>query len=198
MAAKLYANTATKELIMTLAPDVNDQVHLDVQIDVWSALQVDWENDVNLRKHTFPLVAIGGQTISSGKLGTTYVLAEPWHIHPYEANHDFFIDGNLFTEFATTALVQQSVGAYTITVVRNLSTLVEVVESGVSGLTPEESADLSLMRKMATNRAELGVDEVVTYDDDDLTVLLTQSMADKNDGDITLRDGDPAKRGKGV
>lgn len=129
MAAKLYANTADKVLVMTLAPDVNDQVYLNVQKDVWSALQHDWQDDVTLRGHTFPLEAIGGQTISAGKLGTTYVLADPWHFHPYEADHDFTIDGNLFTELATTKLVQQSTGMFTITVSRNLSTLVEVVEA---------------------------------------------------------------------
>lgn len=198
MGAKLYADTATKTLVITQAPDVNGFVSLNAQIEVWSDLIIDWETDLDLRKFTFPVVAIGGQTISSGKLGTTYVLTSPWQIAPYEADHDFDIDGNLFTESALTKLVLPTVGEFTVTVNRNLSTLVEVVESGVSGLTPAESADLSLMRKMATNRADLNATEVITYDDNDIDVLLTQSMADKDNAAITLRSGDPAKRGKGV
>jgi hypothetical protein len=142
MGAKLYADTATKTLIITAAPDVNGFVTINVQVDVWSDLIEDWDADVNLRKHTFPLIAIGGQTISAGKLGTTYVLADPWHMHPYEADHVLNIDGNLFTELALTQLVAPTVGNYTVTVNRNLSTLVEVVESNTSGLTPTESAAL--------------------------------------------------------
>ena len=197
MGVKLTANTTTKTLDITLAPTLGN-IDINVQIDVWSDLIEDWENTLALRRFTFPLVAIGGQTISSGKLGTTYVLLTPWQIAPYEADHDFNIDGNLFTESALTKLVLPTIGAFTVTVNRNLSTLVEVVETGVSGLLPAESADLSLMRKMATNRSELGIDEVITYDDDDIAVLLTQAMSDKDDNDITLRPGDPAKRGLGV
>lgn len=153
MGAKLYADTATKTLIVTAVPDGNGLIELSVQEEVWSDLIIDWEGDVNLRKHTFPVVAIGGQTISAGKLGTTYVLLDPWQIAPYEADHDFDINGNLFTESALTKLVLPTVGAYTVTVNRNLSTLVEVVETGTSGLTPTESnalidiaADIALMQ----------------------------------------------------
>lgn len=145
MGAKLYADATNKVLVMTQAPDVDGFVNLNVQEEVWSDLIIDWEADVDLRRHTFPVIAIGGQTISSGKLGTTYVLADPWHIHPYEADHVFNIDGNLFTELALTQLVAPTVGAYTVTVNRNLSTLVEVVETPSPSLTPAESEQLDDM-----------------------------------------------------
>lgn len=145
MGAKLYADTATKTLVVTATPDVDGFIDLDVQTDVWSDLVEDWESTLTLRGHTFPLTAIGGQTISAGKLGTTFVLSDPWHIHPYEGDHTFNVDGNLFTELATLHLVAPTIGAYTVTVNRNLSTLVEVVESGTSGLTTEERQELSDM-----------------------------------------------------
>ncbi len=143
MGAKLYADTTAKALVVTLAPDGNDEVRVNAQIDVWSDLIEDWEATLALRRFTFPLVAIGGQTISAGKLGTTYVLLDPWQIAPYEADHELVIDGNLFTESALTKLVLPTVGGFTVIVTRNLSTLVEVVETGTSGLTPEESAALA-------------------------------------------------------
>ena len=142
MGAKLDADTATKTLIVSLAPDGNDQVDIDATVDVWSDLIEDWESTLALRRFTFPLVAIGGETISSGKLGTTFVLLDPWQIAPYEASHDLNIDGNLFTESALVNLVLPTVGAYTVSVNRNLSTLVEVVESGTSGLTADEAVQL--------------------------------------------------------
>lgn len=129
MGAKLYADSSIKKLIMTEAPDINGFVYLNAQEEVWSDLIIDWENDATLRGHTFPVRAIGGDTISAGKLGTTYVLAEPWQIAPWEDDHDFVIDGNLFTELTLTKLVQPTAGPYTVTVTRNLSTLVEVVET---------------------------------------------------------------------
>jgi len=140
LGAVLYADTTAKRLVVTLAPDGDGLIPVDVQRDVWSDLEDDWASTLALRRFTFPLVAIGGQTISAGKLGTTYVLADPWQVAPYEADHEVVFDGNLFTELATTRLVTPTVGAYTVTATRNLSTLVEVVESGTSGLTPTESA----------------------------------------------------------
>jgi len=143
MGAKLYADTTAKKLVVTLAPDGNDKVQINVQVDIWSDLIEDWEATLALRRFYFPLVAIGGQTISAGKLGTTYVLLDPWQIAPYEADHELIIDGNLFTESALVNLVLPTVGAYTVTATRNLSTLVEVVETGTSGLTAEEAAALA-------------------------------------------------------
>ena len=129
MGAKLYADTATKTLVVTLAPDVNGRVTINTQIDIWSDLIEDWESTLALRRFTFPLVAIGGVTISTGKLGTSYVLKEPWQIAPYEADHEFLIDGNLATELETTLLVLPTVGAFTVSAPRKVSTLVEVVET---------------------------------------------------------------------
>lgn len=171
MGAKLYADTTNKVLVVTEAPDVNGFVFVDAQEEVWSDLIIDWEGDVNLRKHTFPVVAIGGDTISAGKLGTTYVLRTPWQITPYESDQDFVIDGNLFTESALTKLVLPTVGGYTVTVTRNLSTLVEVVESGTSGLTAAETAVLVKIDKLLTNRmvTDPTTGVMTIYDDDDVT-----------------------------
>ena len=142
MGAKLYADTTNKVLVVTLAPDGNDRVYVNTQVDIWSDLIEDWESTLALRRFTFPVVAIGGQTISTGKLGTSYVLRDPWQIAPYEADHEFVIDGNLATELETTILVRASVGGYTVAAKEKVSTLVEVAETGTSGLTPEESAKL--------------------------------------------------------
>jgi len=171
MGAKLYADTSSKTLVVTLAPDGNGVVTINAQVDVWSDLIEDWEADVDLRKFTFPMIAIGGVTISAGKLGTTYVLLDPWQIAPYEADHELVIDGNLFTESALTKLVLPTVGGYTVVGTRNLSTLVEVVETGTSGLTAEESAQLEAIAKYSTNKVEISVDRttVTIYDDDGLT-----------------------------
>lgn len=128
MGVKLYADTTAKTLVVTLAPDGNDRVYVNTQVDIWSDLIEDWEATLALRKFTFPVVAIGGDTISLGKLGTTYVLLDPWQIAPYEADHEFVIEGNLATELEATTMVLPTVGGYTVSAKQVVSTLVEVAE----------------------------------------------------------------------
>lgn len=129
MAPKLNWNTATLRCQVTLAPDVNDLISLDWDVDGWSRAVDDWETDLTKRGHTFPLIAIGGQVTSGGKLGSTFLLRSPWQIEPYEDDHEMIIEGNLFHEDAQTRLVLPTVGAFTVTVNMQTSTLVEVVEA---------------------------------------------------------------------
>jgi len=136
MGVKLYADTTAKQLVVTLAPDVDGRVYINTQIDIWSDLIEDWESTLALRKFYFPVIAIGGQTISTGKLGTSYVLLDPWQIAPYEADHEMVIDGNFATELEETLLVLPTVGAYTVSAKFKVSTLVEVVECGVEAAVP--------------------------------------------------------------
>ncbi len=129
MGAKLNWNTATFKCEVTIAPDVNDLINLDWDVDGWSDTVDDWQASVTKRGHTFPLIAIGGQTTSGGKLGSTFLLRDPWQIEPYEDNHEMIIEGNLFHENALTRLILPTAGAFTVTVNMQTSTLVEVVEA---------------------------------------------------------------------
>lgn len=132
MAPKLTFNTATKRVVVTLVPDLNDLIEIDWDKDAWSRGIDDWESDLTLRGHTYPIQAIGGQITSGGKLGSTFLLLDPWQIQPYEADHEMIIAGNVFAELATTRLVLPTVGAFTVTVNMQTSTLVEVVEALVA------------------------------------------------------------------
>jgi len=178
MGAKLYADTATKRLVITLAPDGNGEVRINAQVDVWSDLIEDWEVDLDLRKFTFPVVAIGGQTISAGQLGTTYVLLTPWQIAPYEADHELIIDGNLFTESALTRLILPTVGGYTVTGTRNLSTLVEVRTDETA------AADLSVIRKVTLGKkvTDTADSKLKIWDPDDDTLYKEARIAETSDG----------------
>lgn len=210
MGAKLYADSANKRLVITQVPDGDGFIDLNVQVDVWSDLIEDWESDLTLRGHTFPIVLIGAATVSAGKLGSTYVLLSPWQISPYEADHDFNIDGNLFTESALTKLVLPTVGDYTVTVTRNLSTLVEVVETGTSGLTPQESQDLADTKTAAEaaqvdNRIALYGKKITRKSTDPLTLPGTFEIYDPDTGLLVGtadayedEDGTVGYRGRGI
>lgn len=80
---------------------------------------------------------------------------------------------------------------------------VQVIPTNAAGLVHgiAMQQDTELTRKMLTNKQVLSDGSsanLVTYDDDNVTVLLTQDVSDESDGAISLTAGDPAKRSKGV
>jgi hypothetical protein len=101
MAAKVNFNTTTKEIEVTLAPDVDDIIDLDVKVDIYSDGKEDWLNTPSLRNFRFPLFAVGGITTSVGKQGAIFVLKTPWKIKLYDADHELRLTGVLATEDGT-------------------------------------------------------------------------------------------------
>jgi len=129
-----YAN----RLVIPNGPLVTGSITINVQTDIYSDGKEDWLTGSTLPGFYFPVEAIGGQEVSAGVLGTTYLLTHGWHIRPYEANHNFYIEGNIYTDDGSP-LVQPTLGAYNVPTSLILSTLVEVVEVNTgSGLTTDE------------------------------------------------------------
>lgn len=159
MASKVTFNPTTRRIEVTLAPDVDGLIPIDVQIDLYSDGKEDWLADATLNKMRFPIRPIGGDTIPGGILGDTYILENGWRIQPYEGNHTLAITGNIFPE--TEPLVVPTIGAYRTRVNERVSTLVEIVETGVSGLTGSESTAL------------INIDSNVSTIQTDLATLLT-------------------------
>lgn len=129
MGAKLSFDTATKLIQVTIAPDAQNLIRINWKTDAWSDGQLDWEASVVKRGHTYPIEAIGGNVVSAGKLGTTFLLREPWQIVPYPADHEMIIEGNVFHDDPLTRLVTAAANPYTVTINMQTSTLVEVVEA---------------------------------------------------------------------
>lgn len=137
MAAKVTWDYANR-LIVPIGPPVSGSITLNVQEDIYSEGKEAWHSGSVLNGFYFPVEAIGGQVVSAGKLGTTYLLTNGWHIKPYEASHQFNIEGNIYTDDGS-ALVQPPSGSYTVQVNLRISTLVETVEiSTGSGLSTDE------------------------------------------------------------
>lgn len=83
------------------------------------------------------------------------------------------------------------------TVVQSMDLTVDSIESTVSDV----DVRTTLIRKLQTNRLELedgdpGIWRL--YDDDDVTVLLTFQISDKNGGAIVQPPTSPSRRSKGV
>ena len=141
MGAKVTFNEITKIIEITQAPDVNGDVTIDVQADLYSDGKEDWVANENLRKFYFPIEAVGGNPLPGTKdLGTTFFLASDWKILPYNADHRLIIDGNLYSEDGSDPLLD-TIGNYTVRVVQQVSDLVSTVSVG-SGLSTAEHDQL--------------------------------------------------------
>lgn len=107
------ADPSTKIFTMTSAP-VSGEVYLDVRKWLYSDLKVDWLNDASLNKFYFPVTPLGGNPLTGSLfLGSYYFLEYGWKIRPYEADHRFIIDGNLFSRDGSPITVP-TLGAYNV------------------------------------------------------------------------------------
>lgn len=164
MATKVTFDPTTRSINVTQAP-VNGVVTLNVKEDLYSEGKDDWRTIPTLQGSYFPIEPLGGNTIPIGVLGDSYILQRGWHIHPYEADHELVIEGNLFPEIGE--LVADTVGSYRVVVTRQVSTLVEVRTDTTS------AADLALLRKIMDNRfvTDPVTGKATLYDDDGVTPL---------------------------
>lgn len=93
----------------------NGITSLDVQVDLYS----DWKEWVLLSdnsKYLPAFAATGGEPIGGGLYtGQTYIVINGWYIRPYEANHNLFLDGNIFGD-AGAPIITPTLGGYTVTV----------------------------------------------------------------------------------
>ncbi len=143
MGAKITFDAGEREFVVTQAP-VGGVITINVQVDLYSDAKEDWQDDgtfPDLAKMEFPITPIGGDQFGAKTLGASYLILNGWHFKPFEADHTMLIVGNIGTETGGE-LVQDTIGAFRVRVENEVSTLVEVVETGVSGLTAAESTQL--------------------------------------------------------
>ena len=192
MGAKVTFLTPQKQIQPTTSPDSDGIISIDMQVDVYSDGKEDWtDSDYDLNKFKFPIEAIGGNPVAGGTLGTTYVISEDWHFLPYDTDHTFVVEGNVYTEDGSTLVDAGSDATISVELATTLN------PPGL-GLTIIQDTVLANILKMTVNKQTLDSDGVLTiYDDDGITTLYTQTVTDKDGNVITLDDGTPARRTAG-
>lgn len=114
-------------------------------VDIYSRWK-DWLASGDNAKYLQAFSIVGGDPIGGGNSITPYVFLENgWRLRPQEADHELIIDGNLVVQGGGNPIVP-TLGSFRVTVVRQLALKTETVETGVSGLTPAEAAQLSLIQ----------------------------------------------------
>lgn len=167
MAAKVSFDPATKTIQVTEVPSgTPPTVTLNVKVDLYSDAKEDWLATPSLQKMRFPIQPLGGDPVPIGVLGDSYIMLAGWHLHPHESDHEFIIEGNLFPEVGYE-LVADTLGAYRVTVTRQVSTLVEV------RIDSTQLAEQTLMRQILDNRLKTdpATGVMTLYKDDGVTPL---------------------------
>ena len=125
MGEKVSFDELTKTINITIPPDVDGEIFIDVKADLYSDGKEDWVNSENLRKFVFPIEAVGGNPLPGEKaLGTTFFLASDWKIRPYNASHRMTINGNLYAEDGSDPFLDP-IGTYTVRIMQQVSSLVD-------------------------------------------------------------------------
>ena len=148
MGAKVTAHPDTRIIEIT-DPPVNGFATLDVVIDVYSDLKEDWLVNPALQRMRSPLSSFGPFQ-GTAQIGP-YVFLDNisgWRLQPFDADYNLQIVGNLVP---LSAVQQFQLPKWiprpgrTIRVEEQQSAQALTVETGVSGLTPEESQQLNEM-----------------------------------------------------
>lgn len=149
MGANVTFDPIDRLVIVTKTP-VAGKVALDVGVDLYSDGKEDWRADATLNRLIFPFRTIGGDPIGGGvSVGAYFFLRNDlgWRIRPYEADHELTLVGNLFAESALLPIVVPTLGDFTVAIRLLTSSLTQQLETGVSGLTPDESQKLTEMHE---------------------------------------------------
>lgn len=125
MGEKVEFDEINKIINVTLAPDGNGDIFIDVKTDLYSAGKKDWVENENLRKFYFPITAVGGNPLPGSKaLGSTFFLSSEWKIKPYNKNHRLTVNGNLYSDDGSDPFLNPD-GKFTVRIMQQVSSLVD-------------------------------------------------------------------------
>jgi hypothetical protein len=118
-----FTFNGTTEIITPTDAPVDGAIDIDVQ-DLYSRW-VDWMLTSDNSKYQQAMRVVGGDPLPGSKqLGLTYFLLNGWKIKPYEADHIFTLNGNLYSEDGSSPF-EPTAGAYNVTIISSVSNLVD-------------------------------------------------------------------------
>ena len=148
MGAKATAHPDTRIIELTEAP-VGGRATIDVVTDIYSDLKEDWLADTALQALKFPMRSFGPSQ-GSAQIGP-YVFIDNisgWRMQPYDDDYTLTTIGNLVGESDVQGIFVPlwiPRPGRTIRLAEQLSAQALTVQTGISGLTPEEAAQLQFL-----------------------------------------------------
>jgi hypothetical protein len=145
------------KIIQIIEPPVGGYLDIGIPADVYEEWK-EWMMVADNSKYLQAMYSLGGEPLPGGlKLGSTFFLINDWKIRPYEETHTLRVTGNLFCDDGTSPFIPTT-GYYNVQVIMSVSNLTTAVETGVSGLTSEESAQLAAIDVVSTKSDGLSAD----------------------------------------
>ena len=177
-----------EKLIVIESEPTNGITTLDAQRDFYSFGKERWQVEHN--GFTFPFFTIGGEPISDDvSVGAYFFLdtVSGWRIRPYEADHEFRLNGNLYSIDPTVPMFTPTLGAFSVSIFIERSSLTQMLTveggNGESVWTTAEKNlildDVSLIRKIEEGRWKIVNNQMIFYDSDGVTPLKTFNLFDK-------------------
>ena len=117
----------------------------DAQIDLYSDWK-EWSLIGDNAKYPKAFDTTGGDDTGGGQFVAPYFFIRNdlgWRIVAPEEDGEVIVVGNLFARDPTRPTFLPPPGDYTVLILQKLSTQAIVIETGTSGLTPTEAADLA-------------------------------------------------------
>lgn len=164
-------------------------------VELWSRWS-DWVAADDNLKWLPAMRQVGGDDLGGGLLIPAYVfLLNGWRVRPMELDHTLTINGNLFVEGGSSSPVVQTLGNYNVLVQLVVPVQAQAVNTGGSGLSPEQDTLLNkvakaLLNKMVTDPA---TGKVTIYEQDGVTVFAQASLFEDAAGTQAYR-GQGAER----
>lgn len=117
--------------------------YLNVAVDIYSAWKIWAAQDENIKYEQAMRVVGGDPTVGGNRISGYFFLMNGWRIRPQEANHYLVVDGILLVDGGGDPFVN-TLGTYNVRInqITPLQAEAILVETGVSGLTAEESNQL--------------------------------------------------------
>jgi len=117
----------------------------DAQVDLYSDWK-EWTQAGDNAKYPQAFDTTGGDDTGGGQTIAPYFFLRNdlgWRIQAPEADGQIVIEGNLFARDPDLPIFLPPVGDFTVLAILKISNQAIVVETGTSGLTPEEAAALA-------------------------------------------------------
>ena len=190
MATKVIFDTTNKLIICNTGV-----TNLDVKVDLYSDMKEDWRNNSELNKFRFPVRVIGGDDTVPPEVAPLFAyLRYGWRLRPQEAQHTLRLKNGtlLVDEDPNVDPVVPTVGDYNVMVRDVVPIRGTQLETGISGLTEEESqkltaiqVDAAFIKAIEGGRWKIENNQMIFYEPDNVTEVARFNLYNK--------DGQPAK-----
>ena len=182
MAAALDYDIPNRIIYVTKTP-VSEVITLDVVTEVYSAVKADWKDNADLNKMKFCFDPSGGEVIKGTQYKSNYYfLVNNWRMRPYEGDHTCYLENGYIGVKGGGEPWVKTIGHHQI-LIRDVLPLDSITtQTGISGLTQEESDYLTLLAATHGHKKELDPDtnQMKVYNEAGDTVLYTFDVFDEN------------------